>query len=237
LTFELLFITSVKELYWVAQSNNNLSKNFLDTYDLGIIYSINAINNIIASTLEQKIQIVIGNHIFSMGDTINIFNSQNYNGNYRIIAVDLTSITIYSMFYKNENDSFLQLVKFLNPIPTSTYGDVNPFLSTTYTFEQYNRFQNYDSNYTNFVQPYAYHAKTPANGINSFSFCLMPEEYQPSGTANLSTYKYKSFVFKIHDRLINYIQQKNDTLIIKTYALGYNILSFKNGMAGLVFNI
>ena len=73
---ESFFINSVKELFWVAQSNNNLNKNFLDTYNLGIIYSINAINNIVTSTLEQKIQIVIGNHIFSMGDTINIFNSQ-----------------------------------------------------------------------------------------------------------------------------------------------------------------
>ena len=117
------------------------------------------------------------------------------------------------------------------------YGDVNPFLSTTYTFEQYNRFQNYDSNFTNYVQPYTYHTKTPADGINIYSFSLMPEEYQPSGTSNLSTYKYKSFLFTMHDQLINYIQKGNDTLTIKTFALGYNILSFKNGMAGLVFNI
>jgi len=236
-SIESFFINSVKELFWVAQSNNNLSKNFLDTYNLGIIYNIQTVNNIVTSTLEQKIQIVIGNHIFNTGDTINIFNSQNYNGNYRIVSVDLTSITIHSMFYKNENDSFLQLVKFLNPSSISTYGDTNPFLSTTYTYEQYNRFQNYDSNFTNFVQPYAYHSKTPANGINIYSYSLMPEEYQPSGTSNLSTYKYKSFVFTIHDQLIKYIQQRNDTLTIKTYALGYNILSFKNGMAGLVFNI
>jgi len=236
-TIESYFINSIKELYWVAQSNNNLSNNFLDTYNLGIIYNIQAVNNIVTSTLEQKIQLIIGNHVFNNGDTINIFNSQNYNGNYKIVSVDLTSITIYSMFYKNENDSFLQLVKFLNPSPKSTYGDVNPFLSTSYTFEQYNRFQNYDSSFTNFVQPYKYHSKTPADGINSFSFSLMPEEYQPSGTANLSSYKYKSFVYKMHDQLIDYIQKKNDTLTIKTYALGYNILSFKNGMAGLVFNI
>jgi hypothetical protein len=236
-TIESFFINSVKELYWIAQSNNNLSKNFLNTYNLGIIYSISAISNVITSTLEQKIQLNIGNHIFSMGDTIKIFNSQNYNGNYKIISVDLTSITIYSMFYKNESDSFVQLVKFINPSSNSKYGDLNPFLSSTYTFEQYNRFQNYDSNFTNFVQPYAYHTKTPADGINIYSFCLMPEEYQPSGTSNLSTYKYKSFVFKMHDQLIKYIQQRNDTLVIKTFALGYNILSFKNGMAGLVFNI
>jgi hypothetical protein len=104
-------------------------------------------------------------------------------------------------------------------------------------FEQYNRFENYDSNFSNYVQPWAYHTKTPADGINSYSFSLMPEKYQPSGSANMSTYKYKSFQFVFNQKLIDYITANKDLLTIKTYALGYNILSFKNGMAGLVFNI
>jgi hypothetical protein len=65
----------------------------------------------------------------------------------------------------------------------------------------------------------------------------MPEEYQPSGAVNLSGYKYKSFIFQMNPKTIDYILANNDTLTLKTYALGYNILSFKNGMAGLVFNI
>ena len=72
-------------------------------------------------------------------------------------------------------------VKLNNPKTSLfTHGDRNPFVNTTYTFEQYNRFENYDSNFTNYVQPYSYHTKTPSDGINSFSFSLMPEKYQPS---------------------------------------------------------
>jgi hypothetical protein len=234
-TLESYFINSVKEMYWIAQSKSNLSLNFLDTYDLGIIYQIQNITKIITNNnIEQKIQILLGNHIFNVGDIIEIFNSQNYNKKYKIIAVDLTTITIYSKFFKNELDCFVKLVT--TSIITDS-NNSNPFINTTYTFEQFNRFQNYDYTYTNYVQPWQFHTKTPANGINSYSFSIEPEEYQPSGAVNLSNYKYKSFLFTLDNKLINYIKNKNDTLIIKTYALGYNLISLKNGMAGLVFNI
>jgi hypothetical protein len=232
---ESYFINSIKEMYWIAQSKSNLSLNFLDTYDLGIIYQVQNITKIITNNnIEQKIQILLGNHIFNVGDIIEIFNSQNYNNKYKIVAVDLTTVTIYSKFFKNELDCFVKLIT--TSIITDS-NNSNPFINTTYTFEQFNRFQNYDNIYTNYVQPWQFHTKTPANGINSYSFSLEPEEYQPSGAVNLSNYKYKSFQFTLDNKLINYIQNKNDSLIIKTYALGYNLISLKNGMAGLVFNI
>jgi len=233
-TLESFFINSIKEIYWVAQSNNNLLLNFNSTYDLGIIYRINNIVKTGNNYIEQKIQLLLGNHIFNTGDIIEIFNSENYNNQYRIIAVDLTTITIYSKFYKNEIDCFIRLIQAYNNLDINNF---NPFINTTYKFEQYNRFQNYDHAYTNFVQPYQYHNKTPANGINSYSFAINPEEYQPSGTVNMSNYKYKSFEFKFDQKMIDFILNNNDTLIIKTYSLGYNMISLKNGMAGLVFNI
>jgi hypothetical protein len=41
----------------------------------------------------------------------------------------------------------------------------------------------------------------------------------------------------INQKLIDHLIKVNDTLTIKTYAIGYNILSLQNGYAGLVFNI
>ena len=235
ITIESYFINSVKELFWIAQSNKNIQQNFLSRYDLGIIYKINGVNNIQTGTLQQQIQIVIGSHIFSVGDIINIFNSEYYNGTYTIIALDLSSITINSLFYFSEIDSYLSLK---NSAPSvSSTNDINPFSLTSYTFEQYNRLENYDSIYTNFVQSWQCHRSAAAHGINCYSFALKPEDYQPSGSANLSTYKYKSFVFTMNQRLIDYVTLNNDTLMIKTYALGYNLLTLKNGMASLVFNI
>jgi hypothetical protein len=234
-TIESYFINSVKEIFWIAQPSLNIQNNFLSTYNLGIIYKINGINNIQTDTLQQEIQIVIGTHIFAVGDYINIFNSQYYDGKYLIIAVDLSSITINSLFYFSEIDSYVSLSSFGKSNVSTT--DTNPFILSSYTFEQYDRFQNYDNFYTNFVQPWQCHTKAPTNGINLYSFSLKPEEYQPSGSANLSSYKYKSFVFTLNQRLIDYVIANNDTITIKTYALGYNLLTLKNGMASLVFNI
>jgi hypothetical protein len=235
ITIESYFINSVKEIFWIAQPNNNIQNNFLSTYDLGIIYKINGINNIQTGTLQQEIQIVLGSHIFSIGDVIRISNSLYYNKIYQIIAVDLSSITVNSLFYFSENDSYLSLVSFASS--TSSTTDTNPFLLTSYTFEQYNRIENYDNIYTNFVQSWQCHTNSASNGLNLYSFALKPEEYQPSGSANLSAYKFKSFIFTMNPKLIDYINQNNDTLTIKTYALGYNLLKLKNGMASLVFNI
>jgi hypothetical protein len=234
ITLESYFINSIKEIYWVAQSDNNLLLNFNSTYDLGIIYKINNIVKTGDNYIIQKIQLLLGNHIFNIGDIVEIFNSENYNNQYKIVSVDLTTITIYSKFYKNEIDCFIKLIQSNNNLDINNF---NPFINTTYNFEQYNRFVNYDQTYTNFVQPYQYHNKTPANGINSYSFAINPEEYQPSGTANMSNYKYKSFEFKFDQKMIDFILNNNDTLTIKTYSLGYNMISLKNGMAGLVFNI
>ena len=237
-TIESFFINSIKEMYWVAQSNNNLKNNLLSVYNLGIIYEVSAINNVVTDTLENKIQLVIGPHVFNVGDTVTIFNSQFYNNNntpYKIIDLDLTSITLYSLFYNTENDCFVQLSQSL--IPSSPNGDKNPFDLTSFTFEQYQRFQNYDPIYTNYVQAWQCHTKTPSDGINSYSFGLMPEQYQPSGAANFSSYKYKSFIFEMNQKLIDNLRANDDQVTIKTYALGYNLLSFKNGMASLVFNI
>jgi len=235
ITIESFFINSVKEMFWVAQSNKNLANKFYDVYDLGVIYNISTINNIPTTTLEQKVQLLIGNHVFNINDTVKIFNSQFYNGSYKIIALDLTSIIIYSKFYVTETDSYVMLDQLYTNV--TSYGDKNPIQVSNYNFEQYVRFQNYDSQFTNYVQPYAYHTKTPSDGINIYSFSLNPEEYQPSGAVNLSSYKYKSFVYKFNQKFIDCVTTNSDAFMIKTYALGYNILSFKNGMASLVFNI
>jgi hypothetical protein len=235
ITIESFFINSVKELFWIAQPSKNIQSNFLSRYDLGIIYKINGINSIQTGTLQQEIQIVIGSHILSIGDIITIAHSLYYNGKYKIVAVDLSSITINSLFYFSENDSYLSLVSFASSSSSTT--DTNPFLITSYTFEQYNRLENYDNVYSNYVQSWQTHSKACSDGINLYSFALKPEDYQPSGSANLSAYKFKSFQFTMNQKLIDYIIQNNDTLTIKTFALGYNLLTLKNGMASLVFNI
>ncbi len=62
----------------------------------------------------------------------------------------------------------------------------NPITFASLDFNSYNRVPRFDGNYFNYVQPYQCHTATPSDGVNVYSFTLFPEEFQPSGGANLS---------------------------------------------------
>lgn len=65
-------------------------------------------------------------------------------------------------------------------------GNGNPIKTAQMDFNGYNRARKSDGSYYNYVQPYAAHTNTPTDGINVFTFGLLPEEYQPSSSCNFS---------------------------------------------------
>lgn len=65
-------------------------------------------------------------------------------------------------------------------------GRGNPMLEGNLQLNGHDRFEVQEGAYFNYVQPYHHHTRTPAEGINVYSFGLHPEQHQPNGTANLS---------------------------------------------------
>jgi hypothetical protein len=65
-------------------------------------------------------------------------------------------------------------------------GSVNPVAEALIQLNGHDRFDKREGDYFNYVQPHQHHTNTPADGINTYSFALHPEQHQPSGTANLS---------------------------------------------------
>jgi hypothetical protein len=105
--------------------------------------------------------------------------------------------------------------------------------------------------YFNIMQPYESHKRTPDTGVYNYSFALVPEEIQPSGTLNFSRIKDVLMTFDINPNMFQYYlseinplveagskdDQKQDTeVIFKIYCIGYNILRIKNGYCGLAFS-
>ena len=101
------------------------------------------------------------------------------------------------------------------------------------------------------MQPYESHKRTPDTGVYNYSFALVPEEIQPSGTLNFSRIKDVLMTFDINPNMFQYYlseinplveagskdDQKQDTeVIFKIYCIGYNILRIKNGYCGLAFS-
>jgi hypothetical protein len=82
--------------------------------------------------------------------------------------------------------------------------------------------------YYNQYQPYMYHTGHPYPGIYVYSFCLKPEELQPSGACNFSRISMAQVAVSLKTGM-------PPGLVQKMYAVNYNILRIASGMGGLAF--
>ena len=69
------------------------------------------------------------------------------------------------------------------------------------------------------------------DGIYLYSFSLFPNEYQPSGTLNFNKSEFSYLQLNINNNI-----NINNPVLIKGYAIYYNIFSIINGVGGVNFN-
>jgi len=109
--------------------------------------------------------------------------------------------------------------------------------------------ENVDSNYYTYLLSYKYLNNILPEGIYYHSFCLYPEETQPSGTANFRVIKGKQFIINFNSAwLKEYTDQlkviftteeevKNKSVInLKIIGKIYDLFVVSNGKADLTFN-
>lgn len=105
----------------------------------------------------------------------------------------------------------------------------------------HDRFTTREGSYFNYVQPYQHHTRTPADGINVYSFALHPEQHQPTGTGNMSRIDSVKLNYKTQDPV------RNDTKLyaplnytldttFHIFATNYNVLRIMSGMGGLAYS-
>lgn len=118
-------------------------------------------------------------------------------------------------------------------------GKGNPIAEGNIKLNGQDRFTPFQGGYFNYVQPYQCHTHTPADGINVYSFALYPEQWQPSGTANLSRIDKTSLNLKIEDPLrsnkncpqLNLIRDSK----FMVFDVNYNIFRVCSGMGGVAY--
>jgi len=118
-------------------------------------------------------------------------------------------------------------------------GKGNPVHSANIQLNGHDRFKMQEGSYFNYYQTQNHHTRTPADGINVYSFALHPEKHQPSGTTNLS--RIDSTILKIHfeDRLRRHNRLKLDIArdsFIYIFGFSYNVLRVMSGMGGLAYS-
>ena len=117
-------------------------------------------------------------------------------------------------------------------------GAGNPVEEANIQLNGHDRFDPLDGNYFNYVQPDAHHTRTPADGINLYSFALHPEQHQPSGTANLSRIDNTQLNVNFGDNVRGVNECALDLFtgsLFYVWAVNYNVLRIMSGMGGLAY--
>lgn len=118
-------------------------------------------------------------------------------------------------------------------------GKGNPVQSALIELNGHLRIKQQEGAYFNYYQTRNHHTRTPADGINVYSFALHPEKHQPCGTTNLSRIDNTILSINFADSL-----RQNSRLRLdiardsKLYIFGfsYNVLRVMSGMAGLAYS-
>ena len=109
------------------------------------------------------------------------------------------------------------------------FTNVNkPFEQVELKLNNQDRISKRSIEYFRLVQPYYHHTNGTNNFIYVYSFALYPEELQPSGTCNFSKIDNVNMVFTLPSTILQGY--------ITVFAINYNIMKIKNGMAGLMFS-
>jgi hypothetical protein len=121
-------------------------------------------------------------------------------------------------------------------------GKGNVVASAGLQLNGHDRFDQRLGGYFNYVQPHQHHTRTPADGVNVYSFGLHPEQHQPSGTCNLSRIDNSVLLLTLVDPLRNTFGRASALTVDITdaklwvFAFSYNVLRCLSGMAGLAYS-
>ena len=123
-------------------------------------------------------------------------------------------------------------------------GSKNPVQEALLQLNGHDRFDKLSGRYFGYVQPERHHSRTPADGINVYSFALKPEQHQPSGSANLSRIDQTQLNVWFHDAASTGNTELdgftwdflNDNTKVNVYGFSYNVLRVMSGMAGVAYS-
>ena len=135
--------------------------------------------------------------------------------------------------YTDALDTSYDEATYLSNLATGSFlpkTGANPVVRAKIKLNGHDRFAERAGEYFNLVQPYQHHTNVPSKGINVYSFALIPEELQPSGSCNMS---------RIDNATLQLVLSKaavTGGARIKVFAVNYNVLRIMSGMGGLTFS-
>lgn len=164
---------------------------------------------------------------------------------HRLSLTDLSvPVEDFAFDYRSSDSSKYTFHKDVTVTQPNNYGlrldgKGNPVQSANIQLNGHDRFKIQEGSYFNYYQTKNHHTRTPADGINVYSFALHPEKHQPSGTTNLSRIDSTILNINFADSLRLQSRLKLDIArdsLLYIFAFSYNVLRVMSGMAGLAYS-
>ena len=195
---------SINKTINIENNNQNIDLTFI-TIENNILLDSN-----ILSTITSNIFKTVSNSI----DTNNIF----YN---------FTRKNLFGILSPNED------IKIHQPNNYGLYINESGNIMENFYFkmEALERVPNFDSTYFNLVQALYYSKNLPKTGIYQYSFSLYPDDFQPSGAANMKNISNIEFIFDINKKI-----NEENTVELNIYTINYNMLKITNGLGGVEYS-
>lgn len=202
-SFQLDIFHCCKDMFWFIQKvftyhdifNKNINP-FNYMYQNEILDYNNLDNNKI-SIYEYSLMLYNPNYLFNPLIFYQGINVLNNNLKYTEL------LTLLIQYSSN---------KYIFP---SSFIKLNTIISESYFYLNGTQLFGETSNYFNYLQSYTNYNSTPQIGLNIYSFCISPIEFQPTGSCNMSRLSYIGLKLKINEKIEdNFIKQFVDEPVI-----------------------
>ena len=225
--FQLDIFHCCKDMFWFAKkytNQNDIFNNNPDVYDYLHERKVIEFNN------DEKILL---NYVLMLYFPYKLYNPFIINEGIYIISNS-----------EKFSDKILLLVDFQNNIFFQPIENRNLdiIIKESYMFLNSTQFFGETSTFFNFLHPYNYYNSTPQLGLNIYSLCLKPVEFQPSGSCNMSRITSVSLKLKINEKKNNlYIDTFSKSIPeISNYKLvfqtrNFNILRIIGGIGATAY--
>jgi hypothetical protein len=230
-------LEKLTNLIYTDYTDNNI-------IDLIKLNNITLLVNYVFLDQDERIKFAQANHEYlieqvnyyeytkSKIDELNIELNVSHPVKYYAWTVQKKSdITTYNLHNNYESNLTYDIID--NKPVLTTYKD-NPVKSAALELNGVERTPFYEGNYYNYITSYELNLNTPIDGINFYSFSLLPKDVQPSGTCNFSRLNRKNLKINLDSTFLNRLTS-TDTILIKFIYVNYNILKFNKGQTSLVF--
>lgn len=189
-TIQLDIFHCCKDMFWFIQKVPSPTDLFSRNRDVfNYIYTTKSLSDL-TSLETNKLDVI--NYVNILHNPKYLYNPFVFNQGLYVIYNNLKYLEQISLLIEYASNQFVypsSLIK-LNTIILAS----NFYLNGTQLFSETN-------NYFNFLQSYVYYNSTPQLGLNVYSFCLRPTEFQPTGSCNMSRISYIGLKLKINDKL------------------------------------